>query len=94
MGTVLVVTVAIMAMLVMGGVSLVSGIFGGGIPIVVMILAIIVFGNIMTAAIKSRKHDNRTSRKELDEIKQSIARIEIDIGDIKEQIADFIINQV
>lgn len=93
MGVIFIMIAAMMAMSVMGVFGLVSGMFGG-VPIIVMIIGIIVLGGVMREAVKSRKNDSRASRKELDEIKQSIVRIEADIADIKESIADFIINQI
>jgi membrane protein implicated in regulation of membrane protease activity len=61
---------------------------------VVAIVAISVFGGILREFVKSRKEFNTTAQRELSEIKQRIAQIETDIGDIKEQIADFIIKNV
>ena len=95
MGMILMMITMVMIMLVIGTVSFVGGIFGsGGIPVVVMIIAIAVFGSVMKEIAKSRKGLNRDSRKDLDEIKQRMTQIEADIADIKEQIADFIISQV
>ncbi len=97
MHVVLIMMAAIVVMSVLGTLSFAGAMLGsisGGIPVIVMILAIIVFGGVMKEYVKSRKDINRTSRRDLDEIKQRISHIEIDIADIKEQIADFIINQV
>ncbi len=58
---------------------------------VVAIVAISVLGGILREILKTRKDFNTSSQKELVEIKQHIAKIEADIADIKEQIADFII---
>lgn len=73
-------------------------IFEGGTPMhfdpfsmVVAIVAISVLGGILSEILKTRKDFNTSSQKELVEIKQHIAKIEADIADIKEQIADFII---
>ena len=93
MGVIFIMIAAMIAMSVMGVFGLVSGMFGG-VPIIVMIIGIIVLGGVMREAVKSKKNDSRASRKELDEIRQSIVQIEADIADIKESIADFIINQV
>lgn len=93
MGVIFIMIAAMMAMSVMGVFGLVSGMFGG-VPIIVMIIGIIVLGGVMREAVKSRRNDSRASRKELDGIRQSIVQIEADIADIKESIADFIINQV
>ena len=97
MHVVLIMMAAIVVMSVLGTLGSVGAVLGsisGGIPVVVMILAIIVFGGVMKEYVKSRKDISRTSQRDLDEIKQRISQIEIDIADIKEQIADFIINQV
>lgn len=97
MHMVLIVMAAIVIMSVIGTLGSLGAMFGsmsGGIPMIVMILAIIVFGGVMKEYVKSRKDINRTSRRDLDEIKQRISQIEADIADIKEQIADFIISQI
>ena len=72
------------------------GFFGSAnvFSMVIVIVAISVFGGILREFVKSRKNLNSTAQKDLAEIKQRIAQIEADIGDIKEQIADFIIKQV
>ena len=72
------------------------GFFGGMNPfsMVVTIVAISVFGGILREFVKSRKDLSNATQKDLAEIKQRIEQIEIDIGDIKEQIADFIIKQI
>ena len=57
---------------------------------VVVIVAIVMITGLFREAIK-RRTESSASQKELEEIKQCIARIEADIADIKEQIADFII---
>ncbi len=97
MHVVLIMVAAIVVMSVLGTLGSVGAMLGSmssGIPVVVMILAIIVFGGVMKEFVRSRKNINRTAGRDLDEIKQRISQIEIDIADIKEQIADFIINQV
>ncbi len=94
---VLIMMAAIVVMSVLGTLGSVGAMLGSmssGIPVVVMILAIIVFGGVMKEFVRSRKNINRTAGRDLDEIKQRISQIEVDIADIKEQIADFIINQV
>jgi divalent metal cation (Fe/Co/Zn/Cd) transporter len=57
---------------------------------IVAIVAIVMITELFKEAIKKRTASS-VSRKDLEEIKQYIARIEADIADIKEQIADFII---
>ena len=61
---------------------------------IVMIVAIGVFGGVLSDLAKHRKSFTGAAQKDLAEIKERIAQIEIDIADIKEQIADFIIKQV
>ncbi len=96
MGVFLMIIAAIVAMSAMGTLGFVGGMFGttGGIPVIVMIVAIVVFGGILRELAKNRKDLKGATQKELVEIKEHIARIEADIGDIKEQIADFIIKQI
>ncbi len=97
MHVVLIMMAGIVVMSVMGtlgSIGVMLGGMSGGIPMIVMILAIIVFGGVMKEYVKSRKDISRTSQRDLEEIKQRISQIEADIGDIKEQIADLIINQV
>ena len=97
MGAIFILIAAIVAMAVLVPLGFVGSMFGslhGGIPIIVMIVAIIVFGGVLRELVKSGKNLNRNSRRDLDEIKQRISQIEADIADIKEQIADFIISQV
>jgi cell division protein FtsB len=74
----------------------VLGFFGGMNlwSMVVAIVAISVFGGILTEFVKSRKDLSSAVQKDLTEVKQRITQIEADIADIKEQIADFIIKQV
>jgi hypothetical protein len=59
---------------------------------VVAIVAIGVFGGVLREFAKDG--GKKTSKAETIELNDRIARIEADIADIKEQIADFIINQV
>ena len=59
---------------------------------VVAIVAIGVFGGVLREFAKDG--GKKTSKAETVELNDRIARIEADIADIKEQIADFIINQV
>ena len=61
---------------------------------VVAIVAISVFGGVFREIVKSRKNLNNAAQSDIEDIKQRLAQIEADIGDIKEQIADFIIKQV
>jgi hypothetical protein len=58
------------------------------------IVAVSVIGGVMREFVKSKKDFSSTTQKELVEIKERLAQIEIDIADIKEQIADFIIKQI
>ena len=71
------------------------GFFGGMSPfsMIVAIVAISVFGGVLRESVKHKKGINSAAQQDLTEIKQRIAQIEADIGDIKEQIADFIIKQ-
>ena len=96
MGAIFVMIAALVAMSVLGTLGAIGSVFGsmGGIPVVVMIVAIVVFGGVLRELARSSKNLNRKSQKDLDEIKQRISQMEADIADIKEQIADFIINQV
>ena len=66
----------------------------GVFAMVVIVVAISAAGGVLREFAKRSKSLNRTFQKDLDEIKQRISQIEADIGDIKEQIADFIISQV
>jgi len=61
---------------------------------VVVIVAISVFGGILREFVKSKKDLSNSVKRDLDEMRQRIANIEADIADIKEQIADFIIKNV
>jgi len=58
---------------------------------VVAIVAIVMATGVLREFVKNRTNFNTASQKEMVEIKQHLARIEADIADIKEQIADFII---
>jgi cation transport ATPase len=92
MGMLLVMIAAVIAMP-----AAVLGFFGHMDPFwmaIVTIVAISVFGGILREFVKSRKNLSSIAQKELTEIKQHIAQIEVDIADIKEQIADFIIKHV
>ncbi len=89
----------ILLMIIAAMMAIPLGIFGfiGGMSpfsMVVAIVAISVFGGILREFVKSRKNLNSAAQRDLVEIKERIAQIEIDIGDIKEQIADFIIKQI
>jgi len=59
---------------------------------VVAIVTIVMFASVLRELFRNRSF-NTGSRRELEEIRQRITQIEADIGDIKEQIADFIIKQ-
>jgi hypothetical protein len=59
---------------------------------VVAIVAIGVFGGVLREFAKGGGTKN--SKNDMVELNERIARIEADIGDIKEQIADFIIAQI
>jgi hypothetical protein len=59
---------------------------------IVAIVAIGVFGGVLREFAKDGGKKN--SKNETVELNERIARIEADIGDIKEQIADFIIGQI
>ena len=61
---------------------------------VVAIVAIGVFGGVMRDSVKHGKNIKGAAERDLAEMNQRISQIEADIGDIKEQIADFIIKQV
>jgi ABC-type multidrug transport system fused ATPase/permease subunit len=96
MGAIFMMIAVLVAMSVLGTLGAIGSVFGSlsGIPVIVMIVAIVVFGGVLRELAKSSKNLSRNSRKDLDEIKQRISQMEADIADIKEQIADFIINQV
>jgi hypothetical protein len=66
----------------------------GIFSMVVVIVAISVFGGILREFVKSKKDLSNSVKRDLDEMGQRIANIEADIADIKEQIADFIIKNV
>ena len=88
-----------MLLVVAAVVVVLVGIFGslrGMNPysMIVAIVAISVFGGVLREFVKNKRDVDGTAQKDLVEIKQRIAQIEADIGDIKEQIADFIIKQV
>jgi len=59
---------------------------------VVAIVAIGVFGGVLREYVKGG--DKKPGKGETTELSERIARIEADIADIKEQIADFIISQI
>ncbi len=72
-----------------------SGVMGGTFmegpfSMIVAIVAIVMATGVLREFIK-RRNVFSASQKEMLEIKQHLARIEADIADIKEQIADFII---
>jgi len=89
-----------MAMVVLVIIMLLPRIFGfpfSGMNLFSMIVAIVaisVFGGVLREFVKNKRDVDSAAQKELAEIKQRIAQIEADIGDIKEQIADFIIKQI
>ena len=66
----------------------------GIFSMVVVIVAISVFGGILREFVKSKKDLSNSVHRDLDEMRQRIANIEADIADIKEQIADFIIKNI
>jgi hypothetical protein len=66
----------------------------GIFSMVVVIVAISVFGGILREFVKSKKDLSNSVKHDLDEMRQRIANIEADIADIKEQIADFIIKNI
>jgi len=68
-----------------------EGMFMGPFQMVVAIVAIVTLAGVLREFIKRRHDLNSVSQREMVEIKQHLARIEADIADIKEQIADFII---
>ena len=80
-------------------VAIPAGLFGrffgvlNPFSMIVAIVAISVFGGVLREFVKHKKGINNAAQQDLTEIKQRIAQIEADIGDIKEQIADFIIKQ-
>ncbi len=85
----------ILAVLIILGVLFgTHGISMNPFSMVVAIVAISVFGSVLREGVKHEKKVKGTVENDLAEMNQRIAQIEIDIGDIKEQIADFIINQV
>jgi hypothetical protein len=87
--------VLIVAISAAGGVL--NNVAGGayaGVPVIVIIVAIGALAVVMREFARKARDVNRTSRRDLEEIKQRMSQMEADIGDIKEQIADFIINQV
>jgi len=88
MRTVVVILVVLVALGVIGGSARAMNPFS----MVVAIVAIGVFGGVLREFAKSGGKKN--SKSETVELNERIARIEADIGDIKEQIADFIIGQI
>lgn len=70
------------------------GAVSSGVPVIVMIVGIVIFGGVLKEYVKSKKNVSNASRRDMEEIKNRISNIETDIADIKEQIADFIINQI
>ena len=81
-------------MIVLG---IIFGPSGGEIGLFAMVVAIVaigVFGGIMRESVKHGKEVKGAAERDLAEMNQRISQIEADIGDIKEQIADFIIKQV
>lgn len=86
------------AVLVIVGIIVALGIIGGSarsmnpFSMVVAIVAIGVFGGVLREFAKDGGKKN--SKNDMAELNEHIAQIEADIGDIKEQIADFIISQV
>ena len=72
--------------------------FVGGFPhamnpfsMVVAIVAITVFGGVLKEY--GKDGGKKAGKNDMTELNQRISQIEIDIADIKEQIADFIIKQ-
>lgn len=88
MKAVLVIVVIIVALGIIGGSARAMNPFS----MVVAIVAIAVFGGVLREFAKGGGKKN--SKSETVELNERIARIEADIGDIKEQIADFIIAQI
>ena len=93
--SVFMVIIILVAISVAGGVlsTAVGGVFGG-MPMIVVLVAIVVLGGVLREFAKNTKNLNSASRRDMEEIKQRISQIEVDIADIKEHIADFIISQV
>lgn len=71
--------------------GMLGGMFMEPFSMVVAIVAIVMVTGVFREFVKRRHDFNSASQKEMVEIKQHLARIEADIADIKEQIADFII---
>jgi uncharacterized membrane protein len=71
--------------------GMLGGMFMEPFSMVVAIVAIVMVTGVFREFVKRRNDFNSVSQKEMVEIKQHLARIEADIADIKEQIADFII---
>ncbi|MBM3211924.1 hypothetical protein FJZ33_06885 [Candidatus Poribacteria bacterium] len=91
MGVVLIVIAIIMIIaFISGGAGAVANPFS----MVVAIVALALFSGVIREIIKNKKEHNRFDKTELAEIKQCMAKIESDIADIKEQIADFLIKQI
>jgi hypothetical protein len=88
MKAVLVIVVIIVALGIIGGSARAMNPFS----MVVAIVAIAIFGGVLREYVKGG--GKKTSKNETVELNERIARIEADIGDIKEQIADFIIGQI
>jgi ABC-type multidrug transport system fused ATPase/permease subunit len=94
MGVFMVIVILVAISVVGGALSgVVGGVFGG-IPMIIIVVAIIVLGGVLREFAKSARNLNSASRKDMEEIKQRISQIEVDIADIKELIADVIISQV
>ncbi len=91
MGMVLVVIVAIAVLSSVLGVSMH---IANPFSMVVAIVAIAVFSGVLREALKNRRERSKTDQTEMAEVRQRMSRIEADIGDIKEQIADILIKQV
>lgn len=85
--------VAVVVMVMLGGLFTSIGAMNR-FSMVVAIVAIAVFGGVLREFAKGKKDASSAAQKDLAEIRERIAQIEADIGDIKEQIADFIIKQV
>jgi membrane protein implicated in regulation of membrane protease activity len=86
--------------LIIAAIVVMSGVFGVSMHItnpfsmVVAIVAIAIFSGVIREALKNRRERSKMDQTEMTEIKQRMTRMEADIADIKEQIADILIKQI
>jgi len=59
--------------------------------LVIMSIALVVFGGIANQAVKTNKEHKRLFRKDMEDIKSRMDRLEADMTELKELVSDTII---